>query len=154
MTSDDSWPTEFNPAQALADVDGASSSMVESTDAPRGFMFALVAVIATVFALINVVSWPVIFGLSALAVPLFLWYYLVMRKRPKRRHALERSKAYLVYFLLFSAVLHLSGYWGPGSWGEVAAKWLVVFALAWTSISLARKADLQHRLKDASESCV
>lgn len=151
MASDETRSTNFDPAQALADVDGASSSMVESTDAPRGFMVVLVTVIATVFALINVAPWSVILGLGTLSVPLFLWYHLVMRKRPKRRSALESSGASVGYFLLFGAVLYSSRYWMPGSWEEVAAKWLVMFVLAGASISLARRADLRHRLKDANE---
>ncbi|MGJ9425894.1 hypothetical protein ACHABX_08630 [Nesterenkonia halotolerans] len=154
MASEESRSTDFDPTQALADVDGASSSMVESTDAPRGFLFALVALIATVFALISVVSWWAILGLSAFLVPLFLWYHLVMRRRPKRRPVLERSGVYMGYVLLFCVVLHFSGFWVPGSWGEVVAKWLVVFALAWACISLARGADMRHRLKDANERCV
>ncbi|NYJ18173.1 hypothetical protein [Nesterenkonia sandarakina] len=154
MTSDDSRSTEFNPTRALADADGASRSMVESTDAPRGFMVVFVALVATFAALVNTVPWLVILSLGALSVPLFLWYHLVMRKRPKRRPVLERSRPYMGYFLLFYLVLFLSGYWVPDSWGEVAAKWLVVFALAWTFISLARRAELKNRLKDAHESCV
>lgn len=151
MTSDDSRSTEFNPSRALAEVDGASSSMVESTDAPRGFMLALVAYIATVFAVINVVSWVVICVLGALAVPFFLWYYLAMRRRPKRRPLAKRSLAYMGCILLFFGVLYLSGFWVPGSWGEVAAKWLVVFVLSLASIALARKTELRHRLKEANE---
>lgn len=151
MTTDDSRSRNTDATQALADVDGASSSMVESTDAPRGFMLTFVAVAATIFALINVVSWSVILGLAVLAVPLFLWYYLAMRNRPKRRPLVKRSLAYMGCFLLFYAVLYFSGYWVPGSWGEVAAKWLVVFVLSWASISLARKAEMRHRLREANE---
>lgn len=151
MASDEARFTGSDPVEALADVDGASSAMVESTDAPRGFMVVLVAVIATVFALINVAPWSVILSLGALSVPLFLWYHLVMRSRPKRRAVLEGSAASMGYFLVFGAVLYSSRYWIPGSWEEVAAKWLVMFVLAWASISLAGKADLRHRLKDANE---
>ncbi|GAA1168990.1 hypothetical protein GCM10009673_27570 [Nesterenkonia sandarakina] len=117
-------------------------------------MVVFVALVATFAALVNTVPWLVILSLGALSVPLFLWYHLVMRKRPKRRPVLERSRPYMGYFLLFYLVLFLSGYWVPDSWGEVAAKWLVVFALAWTFISLARRAELKNRLKDAHESCV
>lgn len=154
MTSDDSRSTEFNPTRALADVDGASSSMVESTDAPRGFALTFVGYIATVFAVINVVPWSAIYVLGAFAVPLFLWYYLAMRRRPKRRPLVKRSLAYMGCILLFGGVLYFSGDWVPGSWGEVAAKWLVVFVLSLASIALARKAEMRHRLKEANERSV
>lgn len=151
MATEKPWSKDFDPRQALADVDGASSAMVSSTDAPRGFMFSFVALFATVITLINVVSWSVIIGLSALSIPLGLWYYLVMRNRPKPRAVLSHSGPYMGYFLLFMMALQFSRFWTTGSWGEAGAKWLVVFGVCWFCISRLRIAAMRNRLKDANE---
>lgn len=151
MAAEEPRPKDFDPFQALADVDGASSAMANSTDAPRGFMLSLVALIATVFTLINMVPWSVILGLSALSIPLFLWYHLVMRNRPKRRSVVKPSGPYMGYILLFMLILHLSGYWVPSAWGDAGVKWLLMFGTCWLCLSLARSAEMRHRLKDANE---
>lgn len=142
---------EFDPRRALADVDCASSSMVASTDAPRGFMLSLVAVTATIFTLANMVPWSVILGLSVLSIPLFLWYHLVMRKRPKRRTVGKHSGLYMAFIFLFMLALHLSSYWVPSSWWAAGAKWVLLFGVSWFCISLARSAEIRNRLKDANE---
>ena len=60
---------DFDPRAVLAEVDGASNAMVNSTEAPRGFMLVVAALIATVMALLTVVPWSVIVGLWHWAFP-------------------------------------------------------------------------------------
>lgn len=142
---------DFDPQALLAEVDDVSHAMVNSTEAPRGFMLALVALIATVMTLITVAPWTVTLGLCALGVPLGIWYHLVMRKRPKPRTVTSHSGPYLLYFLLMLLVTQFSRYWEPGTWWEVAAKWLVVFGICWYSMSRMRTATVNNRVKDANE---
>ena len=142
---------DFDPRAVLAEVDGVSSAMVDSTEAPRGFMLVLVALVATAMALATVVPWPVILGLCALGIPLGIWYYLVMRKRPKPRPVTSHSGPYFLYFLLLLLVTQCSRFWEPGTWWEVVAKWLVVFGILWFSMSRMRTATVNHRVKDANE---
>lgn len=151
MTNQKPWSEDFDPRAVLAEVDGASNAMVNSTEAPRGFMLALVALIATLMALITVVPWSVILGLMALGVPLGIWYYLVMRKRPKPRPVTSHSGPYFLYFLLMLVATQFSRFWEPGTWWEVAAKWLVVFGILWFSMSRMRTATVNNRVKDANE---
>ncbi|NUL44968.1 hypothetical protein F7P69_07130 [Cellulosimicrobium funkei] len=143
---------DFDPREVLAEIDGTSKEMVASSEAPRSFMVAFVALVATIFALLNVASWPIIYGLSALSIPLGVWYYLLMRKRPKPRASLSPSGAYVAYFFLLMLVLQFSRFWEPGSWGGVTAKWLALFVLLWFSLSGLRTAAMKKRLKDANES--
>lgn len=151
MAGDRPRPTDFDPHQALADADGASNAMANSTDAPRGFMLSLVALISTVFTLINMVPWSMVLGLSAISIPLFLWYHLAMRKRAKRRSVVKPSGPYMGFILLFMLILHLSSYWVPSSWGEAGAHWVLMFGACWLCVTLARGAEMRHRLRDANE---
>lgn len=143
---------DLDPREVLAEIDGASNEMVASSEAPRSFTVAFVALVATIFALLNVVSWPIIYGLSALSIPLGVWYYLLMRKRPKPRAPLSPSGAYVAYFFLLMLVLQFSRFWEAGSWGRVAVKWLALFVLLWFSLSGMLTAAMKKRLKDANES--
>lgn len=151
MADDEPWSEDRDPRQALAEVDDASSAMANSTETPRGFMFALVALIATVFTLINMVPWSVILGLNALFIPLGLWYYLAMRKRPKPRPMLNHSGPYMAYVLLLTLVLQFSRFWVTGSWGEAGVKWLVMFGTCWFCVSRMRTSAMRNRLRDARE---
>lgn len=56
MVDANPWSADFDPREVLAEVDSASNTMVNSTEPPRGFMIALVALIATITALVNVVG--------------------------------------------------------------------------------------------------
>ncbi|WMY78761.1 hypothetical protein [Citricoccus sp. I39-566] len=150
MADQDPKP-DRDPRQALAEVDDASSAMANSTDAPRGFMLALVALIATVMTLIGMVSWPVVLGVGALSIPLALWYFLVMRKRPKARPILNHSRSYVGYFLLLILTLQLIRFWEASSWVEAGAKWVLVFGVCWFCISRMRAFAIRDRLKDAHE---
>ncbi|MFJ6419194.1 hypothetical protein [Paeniglutamicibacter sp. NPDC091659] len=142
---------DFDPRSVLAEVDGVSNAMVNSTEAPRGFTLVLVALIATVMALITVVPWPAILGLCALGIPLGIWYYLVMRKRPKARPIRSHSGPYFLSFLLFMLVMQFSRFWEPGTWWEVAAKWVVLLGVGWFCMSRMHTATVNNRVKDANE---
>ncbi|MGB9035536.1 MAG: hypothetical protein WCC45_13570 [Paeniglutamicibacter sp.] len=151
MSDEKTWPAGIDPREALAEVDGASGAMVHSTEAPRGFMLALVLVISTVMALLGVAPWPALLGIGALLVPMLAWYLLVMRKRPKPRPILSHSGPYVLYAFLLMFVMQAGRFWEPGSWWEVAAKWVVVFAICWYAMSRMRAAAIRNRLKDANE---
>lgn len=125
--------------------------MANSTDVPRGFMFAWVALIATVMTLIDTVAWPVVLGVGALSIPLGLWHFLVMRKRPKPRPMLNHSRSYVGYFLLLILALQFIRFWQAASWGEAGAKWLLVFGACWFCISRLHAVAMRDRLKDAHE---
>lgn len=142
---------DFDPREMLAEIDGTSTAMVDSTEAPRSFMFTLLALITTVIALLNVVSWPIILGLSTLFIPLGVWRYLLMRKRPKPRPILKHSGPYMGYVLLLILFLQSSRFWEAESWGEVGVKWLVLFGILWLCMSGMRAATIKNRLKDANE---
>ncbi|GAA4765490.1 hypothetical protein GCM10025784_11080 [Citricoccus nitrophenolicus] len=142
---------DHDPRQALTEVDGASSTMVDATDAPRGFMFAFVALVATVMTLIGMAPWPVVLGVAALSIPLGLWYFFVMRRRPKPRPMLNHSKSYVGYFLLLIVALQFVRFWEASSWGETGAKWLLVFMVCWFCVSRLRTVAMRDRLKDAHE---
>lgn len=83
-----------------------------------------------------------------------LWYFLVMRKRPKPRPMLHHSGPYLGYGLLFMLVLQFSRFWVTGSWGEAGIKWLVMFGACWFCVSRMRAAAMRNRLRDAHERAV
>ncbi|MHA7304096.1 hypothetical protein ACX80E_02445 [Arthrobacter sp. TMN-49] len=151
MVDANPWSANFDPREVLAEADNASNAMVNSTEPPRGFMITLVALIATITALVNVVSWSVILGLAAFVVPLGIWYYLMMRKRPKPRVVLSHSGPYLGYALLLMLVVQFSRFWATGSWGEVAAKWLVTFWICGFCMSRMRTSMMKNRIKDANE---
>lgn len=142
---------DFDPRAVLAEVDGASNAMVNSTEAPRGFMLVVAALIATVMALLTVVPWSVIVGLCALGIPLGIWYYLVMRKRPKPRPVTRHSGPYFLSFLLFLLVTQFSRFWEPGAWWEITVKGLVLFGITWFSMSRMRTATVNNRVKDGNE---
>lgn len=142
---------DFDARAALAEVDGVSNAMVNSTEAPRGFMLVLVALIATVMALVTVVPWSVILGLFTLGIPLGIWYHLAMRKRPKPRPVTSHSGPYFLSFLLFLLVTQFSRFWEPGAWWEIVGKWLVLFGIIWFSMSRMRTATMNNRVKDANE---
>lgn len=114
-------------------------------------MLILVALIATTMALITVVPWPAIIGLAALGIPLGIWYYLVMRKWPKPRTITSHSGPYFLSFIMLLLVTQISRFWEPGTWWEVAAKWLVVFGILWFCMSRMRTAAMNNRVKDANE---
>lgn len=127
-----------------------SVTMANSTEKPR-FLFALVALMATVMTLIGMVPWPVVVGLGALFIPLGLWYSLVMRKRPKPRPMLNHSGSYAGYFLLLILAMQFIRFWQVGSWGEASVTWLLVFGIGWFCIFRTRTAAMRDRLKDAHE---
>jgi hypothetical protein len=151
MSDEKTWPAGIDPREALAEVDGASGAMVHSTEAPRGFMLALVLVMSTVMALLGVATWPILLGIGALGAPLLAWYLLAMRARPKPRPILSHSGPYMLYALLLMLVMQAGRFWEPRSWWEVAAKWIVVFAICWYAMSRMRAAAIRNRLKDANE---
>lgn len=151
MSDEKSWPAGFDPREALAEADGASGAMVRSTEAPRGFMLALVLMISTVMALLGVASWQVLLGIGALAIPLGIWYVLLMRKRPKPRTILSHSGPYMLNVFLLVLVLQGSRFWEALSWLEVFAKWVVVFSICWYATSRMRTSAIKNRLKDANE---
>lgn len=151
VTEGKSRADDFDPRAVLAEVDGVSNAMVNSTEAPRGFMLALVALIATALALITVVPWPVILGLFALGIPLGIWYYLVMRNQPKPRPVTSHSGPYFLSFISFLLVTQLGRFWEPGTWWEVAAKWVVLFGVCWFCTSRMRAATMKNRVQDANE---
>ena len=151
MSDEKSWPADIDPRGALAEVDGASGAMVHSTEAPRGFMLALVLVISTVMALLGVAPWPVLLGIGILLVPLLVWYLLAMRARPKPRPILSHSGPYMLHAFLLMLVMQAGRFWEPRSWWEVAAKWVVVFAICWYAMSRMRTSAIRNRLKDANE---
>lgn len=142
---------QADPRRALAEAERASRAMVASSNPPRSFMLAFVALVATLFTLMDRVSWAVNLGLVALAIPLGLWYFLLMRGRPRPRHPLRSSGAYVGFGLLLMAVLHGSGWWVPGSWAEVAVKWIVLFAGCWFCISRLQAMSVRDRLREARE---
>lgn len=72
MADEKQSSAEFDPKEVLARLDGTSSAMVDSTEAPRSLRFVFIALIATVVALLNVVSWPALLALSTLGIPLGL----------------------------------------------------------------------------------
>ncbi|MFL4473718.1 hypothetical protein ACIPVK_06970 [Paeniglutamicibacter sp. MACA_103] len=151
MSDEKSWPAGLDPREALAEVDGVSGAMVHSTEAPRGLMLALVLVVSTIVALVNVISWPALLGVGALLVSLGVWYLLVMRKRPKPRPILSHSGPYVLNAFLLMLVMQAGRFWVPRSWWEVAAKWVVVFAVCWYAMSRMRAAAIKSRLEDANE---
>ncbi len=151
MTENKRSSEDFDPREMLAEIDGTSTAMVGSTEAPRSFMFTLLALLTTVITLLDVVSWPMILGLFTLFIPLGLWYYLLMRNRPKARTVLSHSGPYIGYGLLFGLVMQFSRFWEAESWGESVAKWLVVFTILGFCISRMRSATIKNRLKDANE---
>ncbi len=136
----------FDPRAALAEVDVASGAMVHSTEAPRGFVLALVLVISTFLALFGVASWQVLLGIAVLVVPLGVRYLLVMRKRPKPRPVLSHSGPYVLNAFLLMFVMQSGRFWEPGSWWEAAAKWVVIFAICWCAMSRMRAAAIKNRL--------
>lgn len=137
------WPGHRGTREALAEIDGAFSDMVNSTEAPRGFMVALVLLLAAILALAKIASWPVVFGLVALLAPLGLWYWLVRWKPPKPRTVLSRSGPYVGYALVL--LMQASMFW------EVFAKWIVLVADCWFGVSRMRTTAISNRLKDAIE---
>ena len=149
---DENPPTVgFDPRDALAEVDGASGAMVHSTEAPRSFMLAMVLIISTVTALLGVASWPILLVVGALLVPLGVWYLVLMRNRPKPRPILSHSGPYMLNVFLLMLVLQGGRFWEPESWWEVAAKWVVVFAVSLFALSRMRTSAINNRLKDANE---
>ncbi len=141
----------LDPRTMLADIDGTSAAMVSSTEVPRSFMFILLALMTTVVALLGVVSWPMIFVLCALFIPLGIWWYLLMRRRAKPRPILKHSWPYIGYVFLLMLVLQFSRFWEVGEWGEVGVKWLVLFGILGFCMSGMRTAAIKNRLKDANE---
>lgn len=140
----------FDPRTALAEVDDAVHTMAENTEAPRSIMIALLAVIATTFALIDVVPWSVTLGCFGLLIPLGIWYFVSMRKRPKARTSISHSGPYMVYVLLFMLVLQGVRFWEAIQWWEICAKWLLIFGLGWFAASRMRAATIKSRVKDAN----
>ncbi|THJ68491.1 hypothetical protein E8P82_00820 [Arthrobacter echini] len=103
--------------------------MPSSREAPRGFMLVLLVLLTTIIALLNFVSWSVILGLSALLVPLGLWYYLASRGKPAPRPAPSHSGPYMAYVILLLLAMQSSRFWEVASWGEAGVKWLVLFVV-------------------------
>lgn len=151
MTENKPRAEDYDPGEILAEIDGTSTAMVDATEAPRSFMFTLLALSTTVITLLDVVSWPMILGLFALFIPLGLWYHLLMRNRPKARPVLKHSGPYIGYGLLLGLVMQSSRFWEVESWGEGGAKWLVVFGILGFCMSRMRTATIKNRLKDANE---
>lgn len=149
LVADEQPIPDREPCQALTEVDGVSSAMVDATDAPRGFMVALVALMATVMTLVGMAPWPVVLGVGALSIPLGLWYFLVMRRRPRARPMLNHSRSYVGYFLLLIVALQFVRFWEVSSWGAAGAKWLLVFMICWFCVSRLRTTARRDRLKDA-----
>lgn len=151
MDDDNPQNSDLNASQALSATHDASTATTTSTDAPRGFVFCFITLITTFVTLINVASWPVILGLAALFIPLTVWYLLHKKKQPKLRHILSPSGAYVGYFILLIVGTQVSRFWEPGSWAEVAAKWVLVFAFFWFCISRVLTAMTRDRLREANE---
>lgn len=144
-------PPDLDPRAALAEIDGASGAMVNSTEAPRAFMLAVVLIVSTILALVNAVPWPVLLGVGALLIPLGVWYMLLMRKRPRPRPMLSHSGPYVGNVLLLMLFMQFGLFWEVRSWWEIATKWLVVFAVCWYAMSRTRMVAIRNRLKDANE---
>lgn len=142
---------EFNPRDVLTEIDGTTNAMVIAMEPPRIFMVALVAFVATFIALINAVPWPALIGLSTLGIPLGIWYYLMMRKRPKARTIMSHPGSYIGYSMLLMLLMQSSRFWVVSQWWEVTAKWVGVFAICWFCLSRMRTASIKNRVKDANE---
>lgn len=151
MIEEKPWSTSFSPATALGEAIEATDSMANNTEAPLSMMFVLLVIISTVFALVDVVPWSVTFSLLGLLIPVGVWYYLVMRKRPKRRTVLSHSGPYMVYVLLFMLVIQAGRFWEANLWWEIVAKWLLIFSLGWFTTSRMRTETIKNRIKDANE---
>ncbi len=108
-------------------------------------MLVLLALITTIIALLNFVSWSVILGLSALLVPLGLWYYLASRGKPAPRPAPSHSGPYMIYVILLVLVMQFSRFWEVESWGEAGAKWLVLFVVFGICLAGMRAAARKNR---------
>ncbi|MFF5794463.1 hypothetical protein ACFY5D_20665 [Paeniglutamicibacter sp. NPDC012692] len=147
----DAKPAGFGPDDALAEVEKAAGRMVGAAEMPKSFLLAMVALVATIFALFHVVPMPVSLGLLLLGIPLVIWYYLLVRVRPKPRTMLKHSGPYVGYALLLSLIFQATRFWEALLWWEVAAKWVVTFALAWFLLTRLLDAEAKSRLKDASE---
>ena len=147
----DAKPADFGPEDALAEAEKAAGRMVGAADVPKSFLLAMVALVATVFALFHAVPMSVSLGLLLLAIPLGIWYYLLVCVRPKPRTMLKHSGSYVGYVLLLSLVFQASRFWEALLWWEVAAKWVVTFVLSWFLLSRLLDAEAKSRLKDASE---
>lgn len=151
MANENNGFVAFNPQEALAEIDGAADTMAETTEAPRSLMFVLLTIVSTALALVNIVPWAVIFGIACLLIPVGLWHFLLMRKRPKKWAVLNHSGPYIVNALLLLLVTQCSRFWEPGAWWEIVAKWLVIFTLSWIAVSRMRATTIKNRIKDANE---
>ncbi|ASN40451.1 hypothetical protein CGQ24_16500 [Arthrobacter sp. 7749] len=140
--------------KALAEVERASISMAEKAEPSRLFMIAMVAIISTVMALIHAVPWGVSLSILGLGIPLSIWYFMTMRKRPKPRTILSHSGPYMRYALLMVLVTQAGRFWEAHLWWEIGAKWIAVFVLLHFCISRMRIAAIKNRVKDANEHSV
>jgi hypothetical protein len=147
----DAKPAGHDPGDALAEAEKAADRMVSAAEAPKGFLLAMSGLVATLFSLFHVVPLPVLLGLLSLSIPLGIWYYLLMRMRPKPRTMLKHSGPYIGHALLLALMVQASRFWEALLWWEVAAKWVVTFALFWFLMSRLRDAEAKSRLKDANE---
>lgn len=138
--------------QTLAEIDNASTAMVNSTDAPPGFLTVFAALVATVLTLIGIVSWPVVLAVATLGIPLALWYVLYMRKRAKPRSILKPSRAYFGYLLVLILLMQFIRFWEVSSWGEAVAQWLVIFVIFWGCATGMRVAWKKDRVREAHAS--
>lgn len=151
MPDEARWPADFDPRAALAEASGASGAMVDNTEAPRSFAAAMAAIVSAIFALIHAVPWGATLGVAALLLPLGIWYYLLVRGRPRPRTVLSHSGTYVGHCLLMGLGLQVARFWEALSWWEVGAKWLLLFVVLCFCLSRMRSAAIRNRLEDANE---
>ncbi|MHA7304084.1 hypothetical protein ACX80E_02385 [Arthrobacter sp. TMN-49] len=151
MTEEKPCSASFSPASALGEAEEATDSMADNTEEPRSMMFVLLVIISTGFGLVDIVPWSVTLSLFGLLIPVGIWYYLVMRERPKQRTVLSHSGPYMAYVLLFMLIIQAGRVWEANLWWEVASKWILIFSLGWFATSRIRTETTKNRIKDANE---
>lgn len=151
MHDEETHPNQQAPAEMLAAVSRASACMITASDAPKEFYPILVALIATILSLRFAAPLTVLLGLLTLLLPLGAWYFLWTRHRAKPRALLNASGAHGGYFLLILLFITAAGFWEARTGWDIAAKWIICFAVSLFAQSKMRSSMAASRHKDAVE---
>lgn len=142
---------EPDAASLLAQAEQAAAGSALGSEAPARFIFLMAFLFAAILSTYGLIETALWYWSFLLFLPLFLWYFLASRKRPKPRAALKHSGKYMWAVFLLIGGTQFSNFWLPQTWVLALAKFALLFVVLICAFWLMRRESIKSRIKDGNE---